>query len=89
MSTTFDRVRRVICEALRKPESSVGPETDLKHGLCVDSLDRLQIAFDLEDEFGLEFGDFELEPSQETVGDVVATVDLVLAKVRGSITSAI
>lgn len=51
-----ERVLRVIATTKRVPLESVGPESSFE-SLGIDSLDRLNILFDLESEFDIEIDD--------------------------------
>jgi acyl carrier protein len=56
--TVEERVRRVISTSRRLPFAAVQPCSSLEE-LGIDSLDRLNILFDLESEFGLDIPDAE------------------------------
>lgn len=68
------RVRRVIVESLGVDESEVVPTAQLGLNLGADSLDVVEIAIDLEREFGVEISDDAFDGSSRTVGDVVALI---------------
>ena len=54
--TVQDRVLRVIATSQRMPLQSVRPESTFEE-LGIDSLDRLNLLFDLEGEFEIEIDD--------------------------------
>ena len=59
MSETIeDRILRVIATTARLPPGSVKPESTFEE-LGIDSLDRLNILFELEGEFDIEINDEE------------------------------
>ncbi len=66
----FEQIRDIICKQLELDESDVTMETNLKDDLGADSLDLVDLAISLEDEFEVEVPDNALEKF-ETVGDVV------------------
>lgn len=56
----FEKIRAIICEQLSIGEDEVNPET-LLSDLGADSLDMIDIAMSLEDEFNVEVPDEVLE----------------------------
>jgi len=84
-------VEKTVCEFIGKnpavKSSHVDRETTLKD-LNIDSLEKLSIGMDLEDEYDIEFTDEEIEDFT-TVSDVVSAVEAALvAKASAQITSA-
>ena len=74
---------RRIAEAKQVSPDAVGLDATLD-SLAVDSLDRVTLSFDLEEQYGVEIPEAELHRIQ-TVGDVAAAVERALAKKeRGS-----
>ncbi len=77
MSETIqDRVLRVIATTKRIPLESVRPESTFEE-LGVDSLDRLNILFDLESEFDVEINDEDAK-KVASIGEMVAGITLLL-----------
>ena len=76
--TTYDRVRRVLADILDAPEEEVTPEAQLERDHGADSLDLVEIAMGLEDEFGIHV-DEDAAP-MVTVQQVVDYVDAQLAQ---------
>ncbi len=70
-------VRR-IAEAKAIPESSITMETTLE-SIEVDSLDRVSLSFDLEEEYGVEIPESKLHQIR-TVGDVAVAIEDALLK---------
>ncbi len=69
---------RRIAEAKAVPADSITPETTLE-SLEVDSLDRVSLSFDMEEQYGIQLSDSQLHQIV-TVGDVAAAVEQSLAK---------
>ncbi len=70
----FEQVREIICKQLELEESDVTMETNIKDDLGADSLDLVDLAISLEDEFEVEVPDNILEKF-ETVGDIVKFIE--------------
>lgn len=84
-------VEKTVCEFISKNPAVKSSHVDrgmtLKD-LNIDSLEKLSIGMDLEDEYAIEFTDEEIE-AFTTVSDVVAAVEAALAaKGSAQITSA-
>lgn len=71
---TFEQIREIICRQLELKEDDVTLETNLKEDLGADSLDLVDLAMSLEDEFKIEVPDSVLE-GFETVGDIVKFIE--------------
>lgn len=65
----FEKIRAMICEQYEIDEDEVTLETVLED-LNFDSLDMIEIAMDIEDEFNVEVPDEALEKFI-TIGDIV------------------
>ena len=70
----FEQVREIICKQLELEESDVTMDTNIKDDLGADSLDLVDLAISLEDEFEVEVPDNALE-TFETVGDIVRYIE--------------
>ncbi len=70
----FEQVREIICKQLELEESDVTMETNIRDDLGADSLDLVDLAISLEDEFEVEVPDSILEKF-ETVGDIVKFIE--------------
>ena len=70
----FEQVREIICKQLELEESDVTMDTNIKDDLGADSLDLVDLAISLEDEFEVEVPDKALEKF-ETVGDIVRYIE--------------
>ena len=70
----FEQVREIICKQLELEESDVTMETNIRDDLGADSLDLVDLAISLEDEFEVEVPDNALEKF-ETVGDIVRYIE--------------
>lgn len=78
MSTTFERVQKIIVERLQVKPEEVVPTAKLREDLKVDSLYLVELLNDLEDEFGFTISEDETK-DVATVEDVVKLVDKKLA----------
>jgi acyl carrier protein len=78
--TTFERTRRFIARRLEIDEAAITPERTLE-SLGVDSLARLELLFDAEDEFGvrLPHDDGHITTPRE----LVAAIERELARHHG------
>lgn len=80
-----ERVLKVIALTKRLPRESVTPESSFE-SLGIDSLDRLNILFDLESEFDIEINDEDAK-RVENIPQMVAGV-LVLVEAKSTATAA-
>ena len=74
-------VEKTVCEFISKNPSAKSSPVDITYNLAelnLDSLEKLSIGMDLEDEFAIEFSDEDIE-AFATVSDIVAAVDLAIA----------
>ncbi len=74
MSTTFDRVKKVVVEQLEVSEDEVTPTASFVDDLGADSLDVVELVMGLEEEFYVEIPDQDAEKIA-TVGDAIAYID--------------
>ena len=70
----FDKIKDIIIEQLQVEESEVNMDTNLMKDLSADSLDAVEIIMAIQDEYGIEIPDEEVEKMQ-TVGDLVRYVE--------------
>lgn len=61
MSTTVERVTKLVCEQLGVKEDEVTPEASFVEDLGADSLDTVELVMALEEEFETEIPDEEAE----------------------------
>jgi acyl carrier protein len=77
MSMTEEQIKEdvhlIVADVLVIKPSEVSDESHLKDNLGADSLDMLDIAMDLEDEFDIDINDEEAH-SLNTVGDIINCV---------------
>ncbi|MGI6136647.1 MAG: acyl carrier protein [Christensenellales bacterium] len=66
----FEQVRKKIATLLGIDESKIKMQSRFTEDLKADSLDIVQMLIALEDDFGLEFSDDEIN-NWKTVGDIV------------------
>ena len=74
MSSTEDRVRRIVCEQLGVGEEEVTLSASFIDDLGADSLDTVELVMAFEEEFGSEISDSEAEKIL-TVGDAVKFIE--------------
>ncbi len=70
----FERVREIICDQLDLEEDNVTMESNIMEDFEADSLDIVDLVMTLEDEFGIEVPDEQIEKFS-TVGDVVRYIE--------------
>ena len=73
----FDKVKEILCDQLdlREDEAEeITMDTNIMATFEADSLDVVDIVMSLEDEFGIEIPDEEIE-NIKTVGDIVRYIE--------------
>lgn len=70
----FERVREIICEQLDLEEDNVTMESNILEDFEADSLDVVDLVMSLEDEFGVEVPDDQIE-GFSSVGDIVRYIE--------------
>ena len=71
---TFERIRELFAEQLDIDEDKITMDSDILEDFEADSLDVVDMVMTLEDEFGVEVPDEQIE-NFHTVGDVVRYVE--------------
>lgn len=71
---TFERIRELLAEQLDVAEDKITMDSDILEDFEADSLDVVDMVMTLEDEFGVEVPDEQIE-NFHTVGDVVRYVE--------------
>lgn len=66
----FERIRQILSEQLDIEEDRITMDSDIIEDLEADSLDVVDLVMTMEDEFGVEVPDEQIE-NFRTVGDVV------------------
>jgi len=74
VSTTYDRLKKIVVEQLGVEEPEVTPEASFVDDLNADSLDLVELIMSLEEEFGMEITDEEAG-NIRTVQDAVDYID--------------
>ena len=74
MSTTYERLKKLVVEQLGVEEDEVKPEASFVDDLNADSLDLVELIMSLEEEFGTEISDEDAEKIR-TVKDVVGYIE--------------
>ena len=70
----FEKVRDILADQLDLEEDSITMDSSFIEDLGADSLDLVDLVMSLEDEFGLEVPDDQIE-NFRTVGDVVRYIE--------------
>ncbi len=70
----FERIREIICDQLDLEEDKVTMDSDIMEDFEADSLDVVDLVMSIEDEFGLEVPDDQIE-NFRTVGDAVRYIE--------------
>jgi acyl carrier protein len=78
-----DRVLKIIADTRRIPLETVRPDSTFEE-LGIDSLDRLNILFDLESEFDIEIDDEEAKKVQNIPEMIAGITHLIEAKQNAS-----
>lgn len=74
MADTLERMKKVICEYADAKESDLTEETNIRTDLGLNSLELVNMAVAIEDEFDVEIPDREAL-GLETIGDAVALIE--------------
>ncbi|NLW79740.1 MAG: acyl carrier protein [Ruminococcaceae bacterium] len=70
----FERIRQILSEQLDLDEDKITMESDIVEDLEADSLDVVDLVMTIEDEYGLEVPDDQIE-NFRAVGDVVRYIE--------------
>lgn len=70
----FEEIAKLIAEHLDINVSDIKPESDFVTDLDADSLDIVEMLIELENTYGLEFEESEMQ-SVKTVGDVIKFIE--------------
>ncbi|MBQ9106820.1 MAG: acyl carrier protein [Clostridia bacterium] len=70
----FEKVREILAQQLDIEEESINMESNIQEDLGADSLDLVDLLMTLEDDYGLEVPDEDVEKIK-TVGDLVAYIE--------------
>lgn len=76
---TEDTVVRILREAVGVDPERIRPDARLAEDLEIDSLDRIELVFELESAFGIEITDQSIAQVQ-TVQDIVSRIDAALGR---------
>lgn len=66
----FDKITEILAEQLAADKDTMTADTKIAEDLGADSLDLVDLLMSIEDEFGIEIPDEEVE-NLKTIGDVV------------------
>lgn len=70
----LDELRKIISEKLNIDENSIGSNTSLTDDLHADSLDKVEIIMQVEENFGITIDD-DAALNFRTIGDVVKYIE--------------
>lgn len=70
----FEKVQKIICEQLELDEHLVTEDARIEDDLSADSMDLVDLAMSIEEEFEIEVPDEALE-NIKTVGDIVNFIE--------------
>ncbi|HET8700778.1 MAG TPA: acyl carrier protein [Nitrococcus sp.] len=77
---TFERLKKILVNKFEVEEPLVVPEAT-PESLGLDSLDFIEVLFELEDEFGVRIGnDARDRPKMDTLADVARSLDTLVAE---------
>lgn len=71
---TFETIRKILSDYLEIDENEITLESDLVDDLGASSIDLVDLAMSVEDEFDIELPD-ELIETVQTVSDIVEFID--------------
>ena len=74
MDEIFERIRSMLVEQLEIDEDRITMDSNIMEDFDADSLDLVDMVMSLEDEFGIEVPDEDVEKFH-TVGDVVRFIE--------------
>jgi len=57
----LQRLKRILVEEFKVPEEAIRPEAKLAEDFRLDSVEGVELIFSLEEEFGVEISDEEME----------------------------
>ncbi len=70
----LERIIKVICEYVDVDPATLNEDTNIRSSLGLNSLELINIAVAIEDEFGVEIPDREVG-NLETLGDAIAIIE--------------
>lgn len=79
---TLQRIKKIVREKIDIQEDMMTPDATLE-GLGLDSLDKVELMFSLEEEFKIKIPDREV--TIVTIQDVVNVIDKLAAEQRGAL----
>ncbi len=79
---TLQRIKKIVLEKIDIQEIMLTPDATLE-GLGLDSLDKVELMFSLEEEFKIKIPDREV--TTVTIQDVVNVVDKLAAEQHGAV----
>lgn len=77
--TTFEKLKGIIAENFGVDADRITPDASISNDLDLDSLDEVELAIEIENDFEIEVSDEHIEASF-TVGDLVKVIDTQLGE---------
>lgn len=71
---TFDKIKAILADQLDVDADTLTLDTDMARDLNADSLDVVEVLMAIEDEFGVEIPDEEIE-NIKTIGNLVEYIE--------------
>jgi acyl carrier protein len=71
---TFDKIKEILADQLDVDAESLTMDTDMARDLSADSLDVVEVLMAIEDEFGVEIPDEEID-NIKTIGNLVEYIE--------------
>ncbi len=71
---TFDKIKAILADQLDVDADTLTLDTDMARDLNADSLDVVEVLMSIEDEFGVEIPDEEIE-NIKTIGNLVEYIE--------------
>ena len=71
---TFDKIKAILADQLDVDADTLTIDTDMARDLNADSLDVVEVLMSIEDEFGVEIPDEEIE-NIKTIGNLVEYIE--------------
>ncbi|MBR2448122.1 MAG: acyl carrier protein [Clostridia bacterium] len=71
---TFDKIKVILADQLDVDADTLTLDTDMARDLNADSLDVVEVLMSIEDEFGVEIPDEEIE-NIKTIGNLVEYIE--------------
>ena len=78
MTNVSERVKKILAEECAVDQATLADDARLED-VGISSVDMVQVIFAIEEEFGVSIGEDDMGLELETVGEVTAAIDRVVA----------